>query len=86
VKLSGLYIDSKIGAPAYEDSGAVVRAFVSAAPERIIWGTGWPHTSEPLDRKPNDADLFDLLVQWIPDEKIRARILVDNAAHLFGFV
>ena len=49
-----------------------------------MWGSDWPHPSE-RENKPDDALLFDLLADWAPDEKVRYRILVDNAAVLYGF-
>jgi predicted TIM-barrel fold metal-dependent hydrolase len=86
VKLSGAYQDTKVGPPTYADSTTVAQAYVKAAPERLVWGSDWPHPSEqgkpPL---PDDALLFDLLAQWAPDEAVRNRILVDNPAKLYGF-
>jgi predicted TIM-barrel fold metal-dependent hydrolase len=87
VKLSGAYLDSKVGPPTYADLIGVAQAYVKAAPDRLVWGSDWPHPSEqgkpePL---PNDAVLFDLLAQWVPDETVRNRILVDNPAKLYGF-
>jgi D-galactarolactone isomerase len=84
IKLSGAYQDSKIGPPTYTDSGAVARAYVKAAPERMVWGSDWPHPSE-RDVKPDDALLFDLLADWAPDETARHRILVENPEALYGF-
>jgi len=84
VKLSGAYADTKIGPPTYADSSAVARAYVKVAPERLVWGSDWPHPGE-REKKPDDAVLFDLLLDWAPDEKVRTRILVDNAAALYGF-
>ena len=84
VKLSGAYSNSRAGAP-YPEATPVAQAFVTAAPERMVWGSDWPHPSEPPDRKPNDAMLFDLLTQWVPDETTRQRILVENPARLYGF-
>jgi D-galactarolactone isomerase len=84
VKLSGAYIDSKIGAPTYADATAVARAYVKAAPERLVWGSDWPHPGVP-NNKPDDALLLDLLAVWAPDEKTRNRILIDNPATLYGF-
>jgi predicted TIM-barrel fold metal-dependent hydrolase len=84
VKLSGAYADTKIGPPTYADSSAVARAYVKAAPERLVWGSDWPHPSERTT-KPDDAVLFDLLLDWAPDEKVRNRILVENAAVLYAF-
>jgi D-galactarolactone isomerase len=84
VKLSGAYQDTKVGSPTYADSSAVARAYVKAAPERMFWGSDWPHPSEQ-QVKPNDALLFDLLADWAPDETARNRILVQNAEALYGF-
>jgi predicted TIM-barrel fold metal-dependent hydrolase len=85
VKLSGAYMDTKVGPPTYADSTAVAQAFVKAAPERLVWGSDWPHPTEKNENKPDDAILFDLLAVWAPDEKIRNRILVDNPAKLYRF-
>lgn len=85
VKLSAPYIDSKLGAPDYLDVGKVASQLVRAAPERMVWGSDWPHATEPENAKPNDASIMDLLAMWAPDEKIRNRILVDNPAQLYGF-
>ena len=84
IKLSGAYQDTKIGPPTYADASAVARAYVKAAPERMVWGSDWPHPSE-RDVKPDDALLFDLLADWAPDEAVRNRILVQNAEALYGF-
>jgi len=85
VKLSGAYADTKIGPPSYSDSSDVARAFAAAAPSRIVWGSDWPHPTEKLDNKPDDALLFDLLSTWVPDEGVRRRVLVDNPAELYDF-
>jgi len=85
VKLSSAYQDSKSGPPAYGDVSKVARAYVSAAPERMIWGSDWPHPTERADAKPDDAVLFDLLADWAPEEAVRNRILVDNPAALYRF-
>jgi len=83
VKLSGAYIDTRIGPPSYADTGAVAKAFVRLAPERMLWGTDWPHPT--ATEKPDDALLFDLLAEWAPAEATRQRILVDNPAEVYGF-
>ncbi|HSS27924.1 MAG TPA: amidohydrolase family protein [Usitatibacter sp.] len=85
VKLSGLYMDTKAGPPTYSDSVAVARAFATAAPNRVVWGSDWPHPTEKPDRKPDDALLFDLLAACVPDEASRKRVLVDNPAELYDF-
>jgi D-galactarolactone isomerase len=84
VKLSGAYSNTRVGPP-YADATRIAQAFVKAAPERLVWGSDWPHPSEPPDRKPNDAVLFDLLSEWAPDQATRHRILVENPATLYGF-
>src|SRR3984893_18683117 len=73
VKLSGAYQDTTIGAPNYADATPIALAYVKAAPERMVWGSDWPHPTEK--DKPDDAILFDLLSQWVPDEGTRNRIL-----------
>jgi predicted TIM-barrel fold metal-dependent hydrolase len=83
VKLSGAYIDTKVGPPTYADTSAVAKAYVKEAPQRLVWGSDWPHPSEK--NKPDDALLFDLLTQWAPREQIRTHILVNNPAKLYGF-
>jgi D-galactarolactone isomerase len=85
VKLSAAYEVSKSGPPRYQDVGALARALVKHAPERMLWASNWPHPSAPKDAMPDDANLLDLLLEWAPDENVRRRILVDNPADLYGF-
>ncbi len=85
VKLSGAYADSKSGPPEYADRLAVAQDFARAALERVVWGSDWPHPTEPQNKKPDDAVLFDLLAVWVPDEAARHRVLVDNPARLYDF-
>ena len=87
VKLSGAYLVTQAGAPGYGDVAGIARAFVTAAPERVVWGSDWPHATASAGRQPmpDDADLLDLLLDWAPDEAVRTRILVDNPAELYGF-
>ncbi len=73
-----------VGPPGYGDTSEVARAFASAAPERMVWGSDWPHPTE-RGTKPDDALLFDLLARWVPDEARRTRILVRNPEELYGF-
>lgn len=84
VKLSGAYMDTRVGPPGYADRTRVAQAFVREAPERLVWGSDWPHPTEKTV-KPDDAILFDLLAEWAPDVALRERILVDNPAQLYGF-
>jgi D-galactarolactone isomerase len=85
VKLSAAYETSKRGAPRYEDVGALAKALVKTAPERMLWASNWPHPGEPRDAMPDDADLLDLLLEWAPDEGVRRKILAVNPAELYGF-
>ncbi|WP_042582275.1 amidohydrolase family protein [Variovorax paradoxus] len=85
IKLSGPYLDSMAGAAGgYADTTGIARAWVRQAPERVVWGSDWPHPTEPI-AKPDDAALFDLLGQWVPDEATRHRVLVENPALLYDF-
>ena len=85
MKLSGAYMDTNSGAPGYADKVAVAQAYIKIAPERVVWGSDWPHPTEKPEHKPNDATLFDLITAWAPDEAQRQRILVSNPAALYGF-
>lgn len=84
VKLSGAYISSLAGPPAYEDLLPIARSYVEAAPERLVWGSDWPHRGQGA-HWPDDAELVDLLLDWAPDAALRRAILVDNPARLYGF-
>jgi len=84
VKLSGPYLDTQTGSPRYADMKPVARGYIDTAPERLVWGSDWPHPTE-RDTKPDDAVLLDLLQEWVPDEPTRRRILVENPAALYGF-
>ncbi len=86
VKLSGFYIDTQVGPPTYADSVAVAKAYVKEAPERLVWGSDWPHPTMKENEKPDDAILLDLMSECVPDETMRNRIFSENAATLYGFV
>ncbi len=81
----GAYILSKSGPPLYADRSRLARAFVALAPERLVWGSDWPHPTAPAEGKPDDAGLLDLLADWAPDPAVQAKILVSNPARLYGF-
>jgi predicted TIM-barrel fold metal-dependent hydrolase len=84
MKLSGVYMRSRDGEPCYADAFAVGRALVEAAPQRLVWGSDWPHTTQPPDTV-NDASLADVLAAWCGNTAVRDRILVANPARLYGF-
>ena len=71
------------GPPDYADATAIARTYVDAAPERCVWGSDWPHPGPAV--KPDDAQLFDLLSTWAPNDAVRQRILVTNPEALYGF-
>ncbi len=85
VKFTGAYRLSK-QIPLYQDLHPFARALVKARPDRLLWGSDWPHamiTGQEFEM-PNTTDLFELLPEW-GDEKVLKQILVDNPAKLFGF-
>ncbi len=93
VKISGAYRVSTL-APEYADAAPLARALIAANPERIVWGTDWPHPNSASGRKPTeitplfqveDAVLLNQLPVWAPDPGVRRKILVDNPARLYGF-
>lgn len=81
VKLTGVYRMSQ--AAGFADAAPMARALIAAAPDRIIWGSDYPHLS--FADKVGSVELFNLLAAWAPDEAARRRILVENPARLFGF-
>lgn len=83
VKLSAPYHVSGDGPPDYGDCAARAKALVAAAPDRLLWGSNWPHPS--VREKPDDVDLLDVLADWTEDETVLHKILVENPADLFGF-
>ena len=83
VKISGAYLNTIVGPPTYSDATKVAQTFVRIAPERLVWGSDWPHPTPAVH--PDDAVLFDLLSAWAPDEAVRNRILVSNPQALYGF-
>jgi len=70
--------------PLYPDVAPLARALAAVAPDRCVWGTDWPHPNTA--HMPNDGDLADALVEWLPDAAARQKILVDNPARLYDFV
>lgn len=82
-KLIGPYFISE-QSPKHPDIAPFARAMVETAPDRVVWGTDWPHASA-REQMPNDGDLADLLLDWAPDEVQRYKILVENPERLYGF-
>jgi predicted TIM-barrel fold metal-dependent hydrolase len=95
VKISGAYRASEL-APDYADVVPLAKALIAANPDRVVWGTDWPHPNsvgppgqKPTDVTPllqiDDAGLLNQLAVWAPDPAIRRKILVDNPARLYAF-
>jgi len=95
VKISGAYRAST-AAPDYADVVALAKALIAANPDRIVWGTDWPHPnsvtppgSKSTDVTPllqiDDGRLLNQLPAWAPDVAIREKILATNPARLYGF-
>ncbi len=83
VKLTGPYRISNHDLP-HPDTTPYAHALVKANPAQVIWGTDWPHVMHK-GRIPNDGEMTDLLLDWVPDEKQREQVLVGNPARLYGF-
>jgi predicted TIM-barrel fold metal-dependent hydrolase len=83
VKFTGAYRLSE-QPPYYGDLAPFARTLVTARPDRIVWGSDWPHVAFK-GQMPNTTDLLDLLGEWASDATLRKRILVDNPAVLYGF-
>jgi predicted TIM-barrel fold metal-dependent hydrolase len=84
VKLSAPMRSTKFNYP-YSELMPFAHALVKHAPERLVWGTDWPHVNMNDLQMPNDGDLVDLIPEWIRDEATRKRILVDNPAKLYAY-
>jgi predicted TIM-barrel fold metal-dependent hydrolase len=83
VKVCGAERVSTAGPP-FLDAVPFARAIVNAAPDRVLWGTDWPHPN--VGRfMPNDGDLVDLVSEIAPDEVQREKLLVQNPANLYGW-
>jgi 2-pyrone-4,6-dicarboxylate lactonase len=84
VKLSGPMRCTREDFP-YGAVTPLAQALVRHAPERLLWGSDWPHVNMNDHLMPNDGDLVDLLSEWVPDPAVRDRILAENPQRLYGF-
>ena len=85
-KFAGAYESSKTGAPEFADVGEVARSIATHAPERIVWGSNWPHNLvKRTEDYINDAEMTDLVLSWLAKPEDLKTVLVDNPADLFGF-
>jgi predicted TIM-barrel fold metal-dependent hydrolase len=80
VKVSGF---ERVDFPPYDGAVTLARALIAAAPDRVVWGSDFPHPGSTHEFE--DADLVDLIPRFAPDAETQRRILVDNPARLYGF-
>lgn len=89
VKVSGAYLYGGGVAPDYAGASQAAVAYIKAAPERCVWGSDWPHpdATKKLNpvAMPADINLLNLFARWVPDAKLRHRILVENPEVFYGF-
>jgi 2-pyrone-4,6-dicarboxylate lactonase len=84
LKISGANRVSATDLPPYDDVKPLAHALIEAAPERIMWGTDWPHPNKYVVN-PDDGDLVDAFGNWVSDERMRRRIMVDTPAAFYRF-
>ena len=84
MKISGANRVSRGDLPPYDDVKPMAHALIEAAPDRIMWGTDWPHPNKYVVN-PNDGDLVDAFGDWVSDEAMRRKIMVDNPASFYRF-
>ena len=80
IKVSG---SERISMPPYDAAMPIAQAIVAASPERVLWGSDFPHPN--ATHVCDEADLVDLVPRFAPDEAMRRKLLVDNPARLYGF-
>jgi predicted TIM-barrel fold metal-dependent hydrolase len=82
VKITGLERGSGAGKP-FHDAVPFARKLIDNAPDRVLWGTDWPHPNVKV--MPNDGEIVDLIPLYAPDTAIQQKLLVDNPERLFKF-
>ena len=84
VKLSGPNRFTSEKQLPYSDTLPFAQTLIEYAPERLIWGSDWPHPDH-FEIMPNDGEILDLMIDWAPDANIRKMIFSENPKKLFGF-
>jgi predicted TIM-barrel fold metal-dependent hydrolase len=84
VKMTAPYRISGRADMPYDDVTPFARVLREARPDRLLWGTDWPHV---MNKKPmaNDGDMFDCIAEWLPTEDLRRLVLAENPNRLYGF-
>ena len=94
VKLSAPYRLGAAGSTADTDVGALAGAFLAVAPERVLWGSDWPHTDREPGKAAHEVSRYRTLPQgmlergiatWMPTQQVRRQVLADNPARLYRF-
>jgi 2-pyrone-4,6-dicarboxylate lactonase len=84
IKISGANRVSETDLPPYNDVLPMARALIDAAPDRVMWGTDWPHPNK-YEVNPNDGDLADAFAEWVEDDAMRQKIMTDTPAAFYRF-
>jgi 2-pyrone-4,6-dicarboxylate lactonase len=84
IKISGANRVSATDLPPYDDVKPMAHALIDANAERVLWGTDWPHPNK-YKVNPNDGDLVNAFGDWMTDEAMRQKIMVDNPAAFYRF-
>jgi predicted TIM-barrel fold metal-dependent hydrolase len=84
IKISGANRVAATDLPPYDDVKPMAQALIEAAPERIVWGSDWPHPNKYV-ANPNDGDLVDAFGDWVSDHAMRRKIMVDTPAAFYRF-
>lgn len=87
IKLSGGYLVSRMATTEDPALDNLARSFITAAPDRVVWGSDWPHASASAGHHPmpDDARQIEQLARWAGDSQHLHQILVINPEHLYGF-
>ena len=84
IKISGANRVAATDLPPYDDVKPMAQALIETAPERIMWGSDWPHPNKYV-ANPNDGDLVDAFGDWVRDDRMRRKIMVDTPGAFYGF-
>jgi predicted TIM-barrel fold metal-dependent hydrolase len=84
MKISGANRVSQTDLPPYDDVKPMAQALIEVAPDRIMWGTDWPHPNK-YEVNPNDGDLVNAFGEWVTDESLRRKIMVDTPDSFYRF-
>lgn len=85
LKISGADRVSAVGAPGYDDVAPLAQAVIEAAPDRIMWGTDWPHPNKyEAQMVPDEGNLVDVLGSWVSDPDLLHGILVDTPERFYS--